>query len=116
MVSVATILHCKAILGWVCLDINKLPSIHADERLPNSPISDMEEEKRKMYSNMRFTMEYKKDGDDWSYTVYMPNGMNKKFSYKLGEEFDSTTLDGRPIIVSQIFSLLSRLQFDDWVL
>ena len=63
--------------------------------------ADMEEEKRKLYSNMRFTMEYTKTGSDWSYTVYMPNGINKTFNFALGEEFDSTTLDGRPIIVSQ---------------
>ena len=73
---------------------------HHDTMLLFLLSTDMEEEKRKLYSNMRFTMEYMKDGDDWSYTVYMPNGMTKTFAFKLGEEFDSTTLDGRPIIVS----------------
>ncbi|ELU12067.1 hypothetical protein CAPTEDRAFT_20975 [Capitella teleta] len=59
-------------------------------------VFDMEEEKRKMYSNMRFTMEYTVNGDDWAYTVHMPQGA-KTFNFRLGEEFDSYTLDGRPI-------------------
>jgi hypothetical protein len=59
---------------------------------------DMEEEKRLIYSNMKFTMEYERTGECWAYTVYMPNGMQKTFNFTLGQEFDSTTLDGRPII------------------
>jgi hypothetical protein len=59
----------------------------------------MEEEKRKMYSNMRFTMEYTVNGDDWAYTVHMPHGA-KTFQFCIGEEFDSFTLDGRPIKVN----------------
>lgn len=58
---------------------------------------DMEEAKRKLYSDMKFVMEYKRAGDEWSYTVFMPNG-EKTFTFKDGEEFDSYTLDGRPII------------------
>ncbi|KAI0233333.1 hypothetical protein LSAT2_016401 [Lamellibrachia satsuma] len=59
---------------------------------------DMEAEKRALYANMQFTMEYKRDGDKWSYTVCMGKGMDKTFNFVPGEEFDSTTLDGRPII------------------
>lgn len=58
---------------------------------------DMEEAKRKMYSEMKFTMEYARDGEEWVYTVYMPSGMSKTFRYTIGKEFDSQTLDGRPI-------------------
>ena len=64
-------------------------------------VLDMEPEKRKMYSDMKFQMEYTHNGNDqWQYTVLMPNGNTKTFAYKLGQEFDSNTLDGRPIIVS----------------
>ena len=52
-----------------------------------------------MYSDMHFTMEYMREGDKWTYTVYMPNGMSRIFTYIIGEEFDSYTLDGRPIKV-----------------
>ncbi|KAK2169447.1 hypothetical protein LSH36_10g14018 [Paralvinella palmiformis] len=59
---------------------------------------DMEEEKRQMYSDMKFTMEYSHNGDDWIYKVYMPGGHCKTYQYTVGKEFDSQTLDGRPII------------------
>ncbi len=63
----------------------------------------MEECKRKMYSEMKFQMEYTHNGhDQWQYTVYMPGGGSKTFSYTLGQEFDSQTLDGRPIVVSKV--------------
>ena len=61
----------------------------------------MEEKKRQMYAEMRFTMEYTRNGENWSYTVEMPNGMKKTFNFSVGQEFDSTTLDGRPIVVSK---------------
>ena len=61
----------------------------------------MEPEKRQMYSDMKFTMEYTHNGhDQWKYTVLIPNGITKTYEYTLGQEFDSFTLDGRPIIVS----------------
>jgi len=61
----------------------------------------MNEEQRRMYCEMKFVMEYKHDGGNaWSYTVNMPNGKARTISYKLGEKFDSATLDGRPIVVS----------------
>lgn len=67
-------------------------------------VLDMEPEKRKMYSDMKFQMEYIHNGNDqWQYTVLMPNGNTKTFAYKLGQEFDSYTLDGRPIIVSDTY-------------
>ena len=62
--------------------------------------SDMPDEKIKMFAAMKFVMEYKLDGDTWTYDVSMPNGHNvKTFQFKLGESFDSTTFDGRPIKV-----------------
>lgn len=60
----------------------------------------MEEDKRKMYSNAKFQMEYRRNGDDWEYTVDMPHGVSKTFKFRIGEPYDSTTLDGRPILVS----------------
>ena len=60
----------------------------------------MDEAKRTMYETMRFVMEYSLNGDTWTYTVFMPGGMSKTFQYNIGQEFDSTTLDGRPIIVN----------------
>ncbi len=60
----------------------------------------MEDAKRQVYADMKFTMQYERDGDNWSYVVTMPNGMNKKYNYKVGEEYSSSTLDGRPITVS----------------
>ena len=81
--------------------------------------ADMEAEKRALYANMRFTMEYKREGDKWSYTVCMGKGMDKTFNFVPGEEFDSTTLDGRPIIVSilvkperSIFLFVVLMQFN----
>ena len=60
----------------------------------------MDENKRQMYCKMNFTMEYQKsDGDAWLYTVYMPHNMSKSYTFVVGQEFDSTTLDGRPIKV-----------------
>src|SRR6218665_1222718 len=63
-------------------------------------MADMEEDKRKMYSNMKFQMEYRRNGGDWEYTVDMPHGVSKTFRFRIGEPYDSTTLDGRPILVS----------------
>ena len=73
----------------------------------------MEHEKRKIYSDMKFQMEYTHSGNDrWQYSVLMPNGMTKTFAYELGEEFESSTLDGRPIIVSGIiFEMVLLLYF-----
>jgi len=60
---------------------------------------DMEDAKRQMYSTMKFQMEYSHNGhDQWQYVVFLPNGMSKTFQYTLGQEFDSHTLDGRPIL------------------
>ena len=59
----------------------------------------MDDDKREMYKKMRFTMEYERDGDRWSYTVDMAPGRKLTFTFVEDEEFDSTTLDGRPIIV-----------------
>lgn len=59
---------------------------------------DMEEDKRKIYSNMKFLMEYRREGDEWEYTVDMPHGVTKTFKFRIGEPYDSTTLDGRPIL------------------
>ena len=53
-----------------------------------------------MYSDMKFTMEYSHNGDEWIYKVYMPGGLCKTYKYTVGKEFDSQTLDGRPIIVN----------------
>ena len=69
----------------------------------------MEDAKRKMYTDMKFTMEYTRDGDEWSYTVSMPNGISKTFKFKIGEEFDSYTLDGRPIRVSREVDTIKKL-------
>lgn len=60
----------------------------------------MEEEKRAMYRDMKFTMEYQRDGHTWTCIVYMPNGHTKTFNFTIGKEFDSQTLDGRPIKVN----------------
>ena len=58
---------------------------------------------------MKFQMEYTHNGNDqWQYTVLMPNGNTKTFAYKLGQEFDSNTLDGRPIIVSDTYSCFQQ--------
>ena len=54
-----------------------------------------------MYVDMKYTIEYKKNGDNWSYIVCIPMGMTRTYDFKLGEAFDSTTLDGRPIVVSR---------------
>ena len=63
--------------------------------------ADLEEAKRQMYADMKFTMEYEyNEADDtWSNRVFLPDGSSKLFVFHLGKEFDSTTLDGRPIVV-----------------
>jgi hypothetical protein len=61
---------------------------------------DMEENKRKIYSEMKFQMEYLREDDNtWVYIVSMPDGTNiKTIKFKLGQDYDSTTFDGRPIV------------------
>ncbi len=68
-------------------------------------VPDMEAEKRQMYCHMKFVMEYSHTGQNqWQYTVRIPNGITKTFAYTLGQEFDSFTLDGRPIVVQNLIS------------
>lgn len=67
---------------------------------------DMPEEKKKTYSEMKFQMEYQQEGDSvWVYNVCLPNGsIFKTIRFKIGEDFDSTTFDGRAIV--------SHVEFD----
>ena len=62
----------------------------------------MGEAQRAVYKDMQFTMEYQKDGDNWTCIVYMPTGHSRSFQFEIGKEFDSQTLDGRPIKVLQL--------------
>ena len=65
-------------------------------------VSDMEESKRQMYKDMKFIMQISRPSDNrWQYEVFAPQGaLVKSYNFAIGEEFDSTTLDGRPILVS----------------
>lgn len=60
----------------------------------------MDDDKRQMYSEMKFKMEYSRDGDQWIYVVSMADGSSKTTQFQVGKQFDSTTFDGRPIVVS----------------
>ena len=63
----------------------------------------MGEEQRAVYKDMQFTMEYKKEGDLWTCIVYMPTGHSRSYQFEVDKEFDSQTLDGRPIKVWSIY-------------
>ena len=71
--------------------------------------TDLTEEKRKLYANMRFTMEYTRDGDNWTYTVHIAPGLSKQFVYTIGQLFEATTFEGRPIIVTKFIIILIKL-------
>ncbi|KAK3609795.1 hypothetical protein CHS0354_022657 [Potamilus streckersoni] len=63
----------------------------------------VEEEKRKIASQVlgvgsKMTHEFSVNGDEWTLKIWTQNG-EKEIKFKLGQEFDSATLDGRPVKV-----------------
>ncbi|KAL3856383.1 hypothetical protein ACJMK2_011150 [Sinanodonta woodiana] len=63
----------------------------------------VEEEKRKIACQVlgvgsKMTHEFSVNGDDWSLRIWTQSG-EKEIKFKLEQEFDSATLDGRPVKV-----------------
>jgi len=58
----------------------------------------MDEEKIKMYGEIKPVFGYTKDGDYWVGDIVLPNGQVVKTSkFKVGEPFDTTSIDQRPV-------------------
>lgn len=53
-------------------------------------------EERVLMRQVKPDMEYTEDEDVWTMTIYVPK-MTKVIKFKLGEEFNNTTLNGTPI-------------------
>lgn len=55
-------------------------------------------EKREFFKNARTEITYSKDGDQWTINVGMQGIPDKRtFQFKLGEHYESASLDGSPL-------------------
>merc|ERR1712002_789301 len=52
---------------------------------------------RQMYLNTIFILDISKNGGKWKYSIYNLGKLLKEDEFKVGEEFDTTTVDGKPI-------------------
>lgn len=58
----------------------------------------VEKAKTALSESAKLMVEFTQNGADWTITTTTPLGV-KTVAFKLGQEFETTTLDGRPVKV-----------------
>ena len=69
-------------------------------------ISGLPPEKKEFFKSAKTEISYQQDGDQWEIHVGMQGVPNHRtFRFKLGEPYESASLDGSPMKVSKIVTL-----------